>query len=894
MPEKLPKGWVKTTLGEIVELSRERILPSEIPDAFYIGLEHIEPQTMRLLGHLSGRDVRSSSIRFSKGDVLYGKMRPYLNKVWIAEFDGICSAEFLVFRRREELNSQFLAMHLNADDFVAFANGQVSGERPRVDFEKLAPFLIHLPPIAEQVRIVAKLNASISAVERAEAAARRARDRLKTYSAAVLEAAVTGALTRNWRETQSNNRVESDESSRGLLRRLVGIRRARWEETEFNRLRRNSRIPKDDKWKLRYAEPTPPPTTDLPALPKGWIWLGWEQVGFSQNGRSFPSKEYSNAGIKLLRPGNLYADGTVRWTEKNTRFIPPKWEQENPEFLIRGNELVINLTAQSLKDDFLGRVCLTSEGEHCLLNQRLARLTPVLGMPKFFLYMFKSSVFRGFVEGLNSGSLIQHMFTSQLTQFALPFPPEMEQAEIVSEVERRLASADRLAIALEQQFARAIVMRQSLLREAFAGRLVPQRPDEEPALALLARLRKERSSKPNRRRSQPNKKKRTDPMQDQTPSFDAIKDAWERTGGKADARELFDEAGFGPDHVVQFYEALCAIPELRSTFQAAAQGDRHQQSPIEQPKDIQDQPSGRFRLVELWLEDFKNLMNYTVRFNPTQGLDIILGWNGTGKSNLFEALVIIFRDLHDWSERNRWPEKPMKGFHLIYEMDEHTVEVTWKPAEMKRPELNKGPAPRNTVDSSGIVPIKRDQLPLPRFVFGYYSGPTNRLAEHFLPMKQAHYIRLREAKDDDATTLAKLLEQRRFFCAETHHAKYVLLAFSYKRDEKISEFLENRLRILAFESALFVIRKPRWAQPGSKPENFWDAKGIMRRVMERLRRYAITPMVLEQTVNYGYQSTKEDHYFFLLPDLETLHAFAAEYQDARTFFLRWRAQIFRS
>jgi hypothetical protein len=152
-------------------------------------------------------------------------------------------------------------------------------------------------------------------------------------------------------------------------------------------------------------------------------------------------------------------------------------------------------------------------------------------------------------------------------------------------------------------------------------------------------------------------------------------------------------------------------------------------------------------------------------------------------------------------------------------------------------------------------------------------------------MKQAHYVRLREAKSDDPQTLAKLLEQRRFFCAETHHAKYVLLAFSYKEDQKIKEFLENRLRIVGFESALFVIRKPRWAKPGSVASNFWGATGIMRRVMERLRHYAIAPMVLKQTVNYGYRSATEDHYYFFLPDIDSLHSFAADYQDARTFFL---------
>lgn len=479
---------------------------------------------------------------------------------------------------------------------------------------------------------------------------------------------------------------------------------------------------------------------------------------------------------------------------------------------------------------------------------------------------------------------------SGLADLAIPLPPIDEQTEAVREVERRLSAADRLAAALEQQLARAGAARQSLLREAFSGHLIPQNAKDEPALLLLERIRREKTQSEAERR-QPRRPvestltKRGDHMKEQPLSPESFRVAWERIGRKADARRLFDEAGFGPDHIAQFYEVLRATPEILTAFRKGTRESGQRQKPIKQVKETLEEPKGRFRLLELWLEDFKNLKGYTIRFDPSQGLDVLLGWNGTGKSNLFEALVIIFRDLHEWWERNRWPDKPMNGFRLSYEMAEHIVDVTWQPGQMKRPELKRGPIVRNSKGNAQLEPIKREQLPLPRFVFGYYSGPTNRLAEHFLPMKQAHYERLRSAKADDAKTLAKLLEQRRFFCAETHHAKYVLLGFSYKEDPKISEFLENRLRIVGFESALFVIRKPRWAKSGSRAEDFWGATGIMRRVMERLRRYAIAPMVLEQKVSDGYRSTTEDHYYFFLPDLKSLHSFAAEYQDARTFFL---------
>src|SRR6185503_12346873 len=119
---KLPKGWVRTTLGKITHLSHERAEPAELPNMRYVGLEHIESQTMRLLGHEYALHIRSSSLRFYAGDLLYGRMRPYLNKVWVAEFDGLCSSEFLVFRKIDGVSNDFLGLRLNSDDFVSYAN----------------------------------------------------------------------------------------------------------------------------------------------------------------------------------------------------------------------------------------------------------------------------------------------------------------------------------------------------------------------------------------------------------------------------------------------------------------------------------------------------------------------------------------------------------------------------------------------------------------------------------------------------------------------------------------------------------------------------------------------------------------------------------------------------
>lgn len=265
MAEQLPRGWVKTTLGEIAEPWSMRSLPTEVHTMRYVGLEHIEPQTMRLLKYGDALEARSSSssLRFSKGDVLYGKMRPYLNKVWVAEFDGLCSNEFLVFQKSVWLNSHFLALRLNAQDFVAFATLQISGERPRVDFKKLASFPVLLPPLAEQERIIAKLDDALRGVERAQNAAGRARERLEAYRAAVLQAALTGELTRDWREGRRQKGADRSETGDGLVRHLLAERRRRWEEAQLARLRKKGKAPKDERWKARYVDPEPPNITDL-------------------------------------------------------------------------------------------------------------------------------------------------------------------------------------------------------------------------------------------------------------------------------------------------------------------------------------------------------------------------------------------------------------------------------------------------------------------------------------------------------------------------------------------------------------------------------------------------------------------------------------------------------
>lgn len=190
----LPAGWKFDRLKDVVMLRNEKTDEASAEED-YLELEDLESGTGRILNRRNTLEVESAVTLFKKGDVLFGKLRPYLEKYYRAEFDGKCTGEILAFKP-ERIASRFLCYNIGAHWFIQRCNALAYGAKmPRVSWEKqLSQFEMPLPPVAEQERIAAYLDASCAALDAAVTAKRRQLDTLDALRNSTIKRAVMMGL----------------------------------------------------------------------------------------------------------------------------------------------------------------------------------------------------------------------------------------------------------------------------------------------------------------------------------------------------------------------------------------------------------------------------------------------------------------------------------------------------------------------------------------------------------------------------------------------------------------------------------------------------------------------------------------------------------------------------
>lgn len=265
----------------------------------------------------------------------------------------------------------------------------------------------------------------------------------------------------------------------------------------------------------------------------------------------------------------------------------------------------------------------------------------------------------------------------------------------------------------------------------------------------------------------------------------------------------------------------------------------------------------KFAIKSAW----KNLEGFSVNFSEDRDVAVIIGQNGSSKSNLLEALIRVFRDI-DLEEPSPF------AYAIDYYMNGSQVHIE---AEIER-------NAKAEVDGKIISAIKLRADWIPRYIVGYYSGSSDRFEELF-----QHHDKL--ALDDAlAKKTGETLTFRRFICARPVHGLFALLAFYLRKDNDITNFLKDFPRIEGFDSTLLILHKPDWAKKGAKAENFWGAKGPVRDLLDSFKRHSLAPFTHIVPKDFRHRGKRELMYLHL-PDISSLHALAAEYgSDPRIFF----------
>ncbi len=465
----LPSSWSLTKLGEITEINPKLAteLPSELEISFI---------PMRCVAEMSGemdlsiirhyKEVRTGYTHFQNGDVIFAKITPCMENGKVAVVNklkngiGFGSTEFHVIRLLAQMPSSLLFFFLIQESMRGDAQRHMTGTagQLRVPVKYLSEVLFPLPPLPEQHRIVAKIEEFFTRLDAGVEALTGAKLQLRRYRQSILKSAFEGKLTADWREAHKGEM----EPASFLL-----------EKIQAGRVKSS-----------KHKELPLPDTSDLSKLPDGWEWARVSDIGQIETGTT-PTKskpEYYGKEYTFYKPTDLNAGYFVRDSQdglslqgiKKARLLPP-------------NSILVTCIGATIgKTGFIRQ-----EGAS---NQQInAIITDKSISPEYIYFICISPYFQKSIMDNASSTTLPILNKGKFEVLSLPVPPLEEQRKIVEEIERCLSVADNIEATIEQTLKQGERLRQSILKNAFEGKLVPQDPNDEPADKLLERIKAEKT-----------------------------------------------------------------------------------------------------------------------------------------------------------------------------------------------------------------------------------------------------------------------------------------------------------------------------------------------------------------------------------------------------------------
>jgi type I restriction enzyme, S subunit len=463
----LPNNWIWTNVGQISE-EIEKISPRDEPEKEfkYLDIASIDNKYLMIVDHKNykGRDAPSRARQLVKtGDILFSTVRTYLRNIAIIDdvYNGqIASTGFCVIRPNKLISNKMIFYYTQTNSFLNSLNPKQRGTSyPAVRNSDVFSQPFPLAPLAEQYRIVARIEELFSRLDAGVEALQKVKAQLQRYRQSVLKAAVEGRLTEEWRKEHPE--VEpAREQINSISEDMIGD----------------------------YAEID----NSLFDLPDSWTWttLGNLISEGPQNGLYLPQSSYGT-GFPILRIDD-FQDNCSR-SSNQFRLVNANVE-DLEKYSLKNGDLVINRVNSP---SHLGKCLLVSARnlpaifESNMMRMKLSQLTDTQFVVIYLRSLFgKRQITKNAKWAVNQASINQ----KDVSNTFVPYPSLAEQQVISEKVDGYLSLSYHVGNSIDDEIKRANRLRQSILKGAFEGRLVPQNPNDEPASVLLERIKAERAN----------------------------------------------------------------------------------------------------------------------------------------------------------------------------------------------------------------------------------------------------------------------------------------------------------------------------------------------------------------------------------------------------------------
>jgi type I restriction enzyme S subunit len=473
-PWALPEGWCWVPLGEVLDpistIDPKRAYGQQ--SFHYIDLSALEHGRVTKAQLIAGDEAPSRARQIVQtGDTLFSCVRVYLENIALLDVglsNPVASTAYCVMRPTAVVDPRYLNYFVRSRRFIEWMIPLQRGNSPPAVLDgDLKAQAFPLAPLAEQRHIVERVDVLFAEIAEGEAALAEARKGLDIFRRALLKAAVTGELTKDWRAVNPPTETSDDLLARIKIKRTgkgspkAGARRA--------------------------IDANPLDTSSLPQLPDGWAWATLSDLVISgpTNGYS-PKKSTDGSGtlaLKLTATTKGQIDLTVKALKSLSETIPP-----GSDLYLKPGDLLFQ---RGNTVEYVG-IAAVYEGpsDKYVYPDLMIRARTVDSWMANWIWRVANSPFgRKYMMDRASGTAgtMPKINGEILRNFPVPIPPQTEINEILCRIAESFAACADTLTALDAEAADAARLKQSILKAAFEGLLVPQDPGDEPASARLAR-----------------------------------------------------------------------------------------------------------------------------------------------------------------------------------------------------------------------------------------------------------------------------------------------------------------------------------------------------------------------------------------------------------------------